>query len=49
LWITAETQSVCALMPGQPDLVVGDAIRFGFDAAARHWFDKQGTRWSAAN
>jgi hypothetical protein len=32
------------VQPGQPQHRVGEAVRFGFDAAKLHGFDAQGER-----
>ncbi len=44
LWLGAAGQSLCVVQPGQPQHRVGEAVRFGFDAAKLHGFDAQGER-----
>jgi multiple sugar transport system ATP-binding protein len=47
LWIEAGGQTVCAVLPGQPELQLNERTRFGFDARKLLWFNEEGERVAA--
>jgi multiple sugar transport system ATP-binding protein len=44
IWMGSGGLSVSAVLPGQPQVAEGTAVRYGFDAGRALWFDAQGER-----
>ena len=44
LWMDACGTTISSVLPGQPEVHDGDALRFGFDTSKLLWFDAEGER-----
>jgi multiple sugar transport system ATP-binding protein len=44
VWMSGGGTTVSAVLPGQPEVADGAAVRFGFDVAKALWFDAAGER-----
>ena len=47
VWMNSGGFTVSAVLPGQPEVQEGAAVRFGFDAGKTLWFDAAGERIEA--
>ena len=48
VWLGSAGATLSAVLPGQPAVAEGAALRFGFDAAKALWFDAAGERIEAS-